>query len=176
MSTRLACDQIADRSTSSAAICMAGQGSETPSSWAKQSAVKAIVENQKAADVLDALVDGTVTTFAVVSGVVGAQLSSQVVIILGLANLLADGFSMAANNYSGTKTEIEDCRRLAEVERRHIALFAEGEHVNSWRTPETRVDHVGIGIVLAILAGLRCTAQSVDPRCGSGALRRDVQT
>ena len=52
-------------------------------------------------------IDGTVTTFAVVSGVAGAQLSSQVVIILGLANLLADGFSMAASNYSGTKTEID---------------------------------------------------------------------
>ena len=47
-------------------------------------------------------VDGAVTTFAVVSGVAGAQLSSRVIIILGLANLLADGFSMAASNYSGT--------------------------------------------------------------------------
>ena len=72
-------------------------------------------------------IDGAVTTFAVVSGVAGAQLSSRVIIILGLANLLADGFSMAASNYSGTKTEIDDRRRLTEVERRHIALFPEGE-------------------------------------------------
>jgi VIT1/CCC1 family predicted Fe2+/Mn2+ transporter len=72
-------------------------------------------------------IDGTVTTFAVVSGVAGAQLSSRVVIILGLANLLADGFSMAAGNYSGTKTEIDDRRRLADVEARHIAQFPEGE-------------------------------------------------
>ena len=73
------------------------------------------------------IVDGAVTTFAVVSGVAGAQLSSRVIIILGLANLLADGFSMAASNYSGTKTEIDDRRRLTEVERRHIALYPEGE-------------------------------------------------
>jgi len=40
--------------------------------------------------------DGIVTTFAVVSGVAGASLSIKVAIILGLANLLADGFAMGA--------------------------------------------------------------------------------
>jgi hypothetical protein len=43
-------------------------------------------------DVLYGAIDGTVTTFAVVSGVAGANLSHRVVIILGLANLIADGF------------------------------------------------------------------------------------
>jgi VIT1/CCC1 family predicted Fe2+/Mn2+ transporter len=72
-------------------------------------------------------IDGTVTTFAVVAGVAGAQLSPRVIIIIGLANLFADGFSMAASNYSATKTEVDDDRRLREVERRHIALCPEGE-------------------------------------------------
>ncbi|HFD2274735.1 TPA: VIT1/CCC1 transporter family protein, partial [Legionella pneumophila] len=49
-------------------------------------------------------IDGVVTTFAIVSGVVGGQLSSLVILILGFANLLADGFSMAASNYLGTKS------------------------------------------------------------------------
>ena len=43
--------------------------------------------------------DGIVTTFTVVSGVAGATLSAQVVIILGFVNLLADGFSMGASNF-----------------------------------------------------------------------------
>lgn len=43
--------------------------------------------------------DGIITTFAVVAGVAGASLSSRTVIILGFANLLADGFSMGASNY-----------------------------------------------------------------------------
>lgn len=43
--------------------------------------------------------DGVITTFAVVSGVAGADLSAAVVLILGFANLLADGFSMGASNY-----------------------------------------------------------------------------
>jgi VIT1/CCC1 family predicted Fe2+/Mn2+ transporter len=48
--------------------------------------------------------DGSVTTFAIVSGTVGAALSPVIVIILGFANLFADGFSMAASNYLSTKS------------------------------------------------------------------------
>ena len=55
--------------------------------------------------------DGTVTTFAVVSGVVGAELPTTVILILGLANLVADGFSMAAGNYSGLSSPPALCRR-----------------------------------------------------------------
>ncbi|MCZ4279708.1 VIT1/CCC1 transporter family protein [Kiloniella laminariae] len=72
-------------------------------------------------------IDGAVTTFAVVSGVVGAQLSLRVILILGVANLLADGFSMAAGNYSATKSELDDAERLREIERKHIRQVPEGE-------------------------------------------------
>lgn len=78
-------------------------------------------------DLVYGAIDGGVTTFAVVAGVEGAGLASGIVLILGLANLLADGLSMAASNYAGTKAEVDDARRLAEVERRHIRLDAEGE-------------------------------------------------
>lgn len=44
-------------------------------------------------------IDGTVTTFAIISGVAGAGLDTTVVIILGFSNVLADGFSMASSNY-----------------------------------------------------------------------------
>lgn len=72
-------------------------------------------------------IDGAVTTFAIVAGVAGAELSTKVIIALGLANVLADGFSMAAGNYSGTKAERDDHRRLRMVEARHIAEAREGE-------------------------------------------------
>ncbi len=71
--------------------------------------------------------DGAVTTFAIVAGVQGAGLPTGVIVALGLANVLADGFSMAAGNYSGTKAELEDYRRLRAVEERHIAEVPEGE-------------------------------------------------
>lgn len=72
-------------------------------------------------------IDGAVTTFAVVSGVVGASLDSLVIVILGVANLLADGFSMAASNFSGTRAELDEHERLREVERRHIERDPAGE-------------------------------------------------
>jgi len=43
--------------------------------------------------------DGIITTFAVVAGVSGGNLSANVVLICGAANLFADGLSMAAGNY-----------------------------------------------------------------------------
>lgn len=72
-------------------------------------------------------IDGTVTTFAIMAGVVGANLSSTVVVILGVANLLADGFSMAAGNYTGTKAEHDEYEQLRRMEERHIELAPEGE-------------------------------------------------
>lgn len=72
-------------------------------------------------------VDGSITTFAIVSGVWGADLPPRTVIILGLANLLADGFSMAASNYLGTKSEHENVERLRALEERHIAVYPQGE-------------------------------------------------
>jgi len=72
-------------------------------------------------------IDGSVTTFAVVSGVVGARLSPWIILVLGFANLLADGFSMAASNFLGTRAEHEDLKRLEAVEYRHVDLAPEGE-------------------------------------------------
>lgn len=72
-------------------------------------------------------IDGTVTTFAVVSGVVGGQLSPIVILILGFANLLADGFSMAAGNYLGTKSEVEQYQHYKALETRHVELAPDGE-------------------------------------------------
>ena len=72
-------------------------------------------------------IDGGVTTFAVVSGVVGAELNTGIILILGAANLLADGFSMAAGNYSATKAEQEQYEHLKAVEYRHVDTEPEGE-------------------------------------------------
>lgn len=72
-------------------------------------------------------IDGAVTTLAVVTGVAGAQLSAWIIVALGFANLFADGFSMAASNYLGTKSELDDWQRLQTIENRHIDLAPEGE-------------------------------------------------
>lgn len=55
--------------------------------------------------------DGIITTFAVVSGVVGADLSERVILILGFANLVADGFSMGASNFLSRRSYAEAAQR-----------------------------------------------------------------
>jgi VIT1/CCC1 family predicted Fe2+/Mn2+ transporter len=72
-------------------------------------------------------IDGAVTTFAIVAGVVGANLSTGVILVLGAANVVADGFSMAASNYTGTKTEREEFERLKAHEERQIVRDPDGE-------------------------------------------------
>lgn len=72
-------------------------------------------------------IDGSITTFAVVSGVAGASLSSSIVLILGFANLLADGFSMAIGNYLSSKSDIEYVKREREREEWEVENFPEGE-------------------------------------------------
>jgi VIT1/CCC1 family predicted Fe2+/Mn2+ transporter len=72
-------------------------------------------------------IDGAVTTFAVVSGVEGAHLSTRIILILGTANLIADGLSMAVSNYLGTRAEDEEFRHAEAVEYRHIKAVPEGE-------------------------------------------------
>lgn len=58
--------------------------------------------------------DGIVTTFAVVAAATGALLSPGVIIILGLANLVADGFSMGASNILAIRTENELQKKRSE--------------------------------------------------------------
>jgi VIT1/CCC1 family predicted Fe2+/Mn2+ transporter len=78
-------------------------------------------------DAVFGAIDGTVTTFAVVAGAVGANLSARVVLILGAANLFADGFSMAVGNFAAHRAAAEQVDHLREVERRHIAIAPDGE-------------------------------------------------
>jgi VIT1/CCC1 family predicted Fe2+/Mn2+ transporter len=72
-------------------------------------------------------IDGTITTFAIVSGVAGAELGSGVAMVLGFANLAADGFSMAASNYVSTGSEHEQIAQARRMEEQHIASVPEGE-------------------------------------------------
>ena len=76
--------------------------------------------------------DGIITTFAVVAGAAGAHLSATVIIILGFANLLADGLSMGASNYLGGKSEQDYAKSQRQKESWEI------EHLRELEVDEIR--------------------------------------
>ncbi len=78
-------------------------------------------------DFIYGAIDGAVTTFAVVAGVVGAELSPGIIVILGLANLICDGFSLAVGNFLGVRAEEQMRLRARKVEEQHIRHYPEGE-------------------------------------------------
>jgi len=71
--------------------------------------------------------DGCVTTFAVVAGSAGAGLSTNIVLILGFANLIADGFSMSVGNYLSANAERDRYYRHKRVERWEVDHLPEAE-------------------------------------------------
>lgn len=72
-------------------------------------------------------IDGCVTTFAVVAGATGGNISGRVILILGFSNLIADGFSMAASNYLGAKSLDEELEKAETDELGQIDNAPEGE-------------------------------------------------
>jgi len=72
-------------------------------------------------------IDGSVTTFAVVAGSVGANLDSSVIIILGFANLIADGFAMSVGSYLSNKSEQENYRKHQRIEEWEVDHIPEKE-------------------------------------------------
>ena len=77
--------------------------------------------SQHLADAVLGATDGVVTTFAVVAGAAGATLSSGIILIMGFANLFADGLSMAVGNFLGARSQQdfwreERAREIWEIE------------------------------------------------------------
>lgn len=93
-------------------------------------------------------IDGTVTTFAVVAGAVGAGLNSKVIVILGFANLIADGFSMGASAYLSAKSE-RDLHLRKEKDKGNEA--AESDHTPLQDGITTFGAFVVVGLVPFIL-------------------------
>lgn len=78
-------------------------------------------------DVVFSANDGLVTTFAVAAGVAGAGMGPSVVVILGLANMLADGLAMALGNYLGIKSRVDFEKNSLMIEEKEVGEIPEKE-------------------------------------------------
>jgi VIT1/CCC1 family predicted Fe2+/Mn2+ transporter len=97
----------------------------TPEAIAER--IKATTRHSYLGDFVLGAVDGAVTTFAIVAGATGAGLSNGVVLVLGLANVLADGLSMAAGNFLSARSDQQLLARFRRMEEAHIERIPEGE-------------------------------------------------
>jgi len=91
---------------------------------------KRLQQPAKSQNISDAVlggIDGCVTTFAVVSGALGAGFSASVALILGFANLISDGFSMAISNYESVKAQQEFTEGVRRTETEHVDNIPDGE-------------------------------------------------
>jgi VIT1/CCC1 family predicted Fe2+/Mn2+ transporter len=82
---------------------------------------------QSVSDAVLGGIDGCITTFAIVTGSVGAGFPPHVALILGAANLIADGLSMAVSNYESITAHNEFIDATRREEERHIEQVPEGE-------------------------------------------------
>jgi VIT1/CCC1 family predicted Fe2+/Mn2+ transporter len=115
-------------------------------------------------DIVYGATDGVITTIAVVTGAAGAQFPAVVAIVLGVANLAADGFSMAASNYLGMRSELEQTGASVAAEQpwRHAAatwaafVVAGAVPLLAYALPGTAAAHPIVAVVLALvtLAGV----------------------
>lgn len=89
--------------------------------------IGASTEHSYLGDFVLGAVDGAVTTFAIVAGSAGAGFPTGVAIVLGIANVLADGFSMAASNFLKTRSDHQVVDRFRQIEEMHIDRVPDAE-------------------------------------------------
>lgn len=89
--------------------------------------IAAATEHSYLGDGVLGAIDGTVTTFAIVAAASGAGFSGGVALVFGLANVFADGFSMAVSNYLRAKADREIVERARAMEEHHIEHIPDGE-------------------------------------------------
>jgi VIT1/CCC1 family predicted Fe2+/Mn2+ transporter len=84
-------------------------------------------EHSYVGDFVLGAVDGVVTTFAIVAGVAGAGMSAGAAIVLGVANMLADGLSMGVGNFLRARADSRVVDRFRKMEEMHIDRIPDGE-------------------------------------------------
>jgi len=88
-------------------------------------------KHKKGADYLKSIIygglDGIMTTFAVVTAAAGAKLGSQVVLILGISNLISNAISMGVGDFISEKAENDHALAERKREKWEYENYPKGE-------------------------------------------------
>lgn len=120
-------------------------------------------------DIVYGGVDGIVTTFAVVSGAIGAGFDIKVIIVLGIANLIGDGTSMGLGSYLSVKSEIDHYKREEKQEYEEIKTMPEIE------TAEVREIYRKKGFTGSLLDQVVKVITSDDKRWVDTMMREELE-
>ncbi|MCM4161222.1 hypothetical protein FHG64_03110 [Antarcticibacterium flavum] len=102
-------------------------GGKRPKESDLHSRNKGVINKEYIGEFVYGGIDGAITTFAVVAGAEGASLGVTVVVILGIANLIADGFSMSVGNFFSTKAERDNFEKHRQIEYWEVENLREKE-------------------------------------------------
>jgi DNA damage-binding protein 1 len=72
-------------------------------------------------------IDGIITTFSVVSGAIGGNLGTNVILILGFSNLISDGLSMGLGDFISSQAEYDYSKAELRRERWEFENYPQGE-------------------------------------------------
>ncbi len=114
--------------------------------------------NEYLGDSVYGSLDGIVTTFAIVAGSFGAGLGGGIIIVLGLANLIADGLSMSVGNYLSITSEKAYYKAEKEREEWEVKNYPQGEREEIRRIYQSKGF---VGKNLELLVGLITSRKDV---------------
>ena len=114
-------------------------------------------------------IDGVVTTFAVVAGSVGAGLGVDIILILGFANLLADGLSMSIGAYLSSKAERDTYDKHERIE------YWEIEHMPEKEREEIREIYRAKGFEGELLEQIVATISADDDRWVDVMMKEELE-
>jgi VIT1/CCC1 family predicted Fe2+/Mn2+ transporter len=110
-----------------AAVAVAGSPADAAARRSRSEAAQRVGQSGTLRAAVFGINDGLVSNLALVMGVAGATADNRIIVLAGVAGLLAGAFSMAAGEYISMQSQRELFERQIEIERHALRLMPDVE-------------------------------------------------